>query len=158
MAAAGRSAVFREKHEEQGSPTIKASETWVLLVGLVFRVLFLCFHFILFYDLVKTLQVLACIRAARGQRRPPWNPHGGGGGWAQREGPESEQPTSLGVSVVKGWKMWLYSSAPAPPLTTCVTPSSYWTPLSLRFLTHKIMMMISTHCTGKIKYRVGKKR
>lgn len=101
MAAAGLSVMFRKKHKEQGSLTIKASETWVLLVGLVFQVLFLCFHFILFYDLVKTLQVLAYIRAARGQNRPPWNQHGGGGGWAQREGPKSEQSKSLGGSVVK---------------------------------------------------------
>lgn len=98
MAAAGLSVVFRGMHKEQGSLTMKASETWVLLVGLVFRVLFLCFHFILFYDLVETLQVLACIRAARGQSRPPWNQHGGDSEWAQREGPESEQFKSLGGS------------------------------------------------------------
>lgn len=49
------------------------------------------------------------------------------------------------------------SSASVPPHTTHETASSYWTPLSLRFLIHKIIMMITAHCDRKIKYRVGKK-
>lgn len=54
LSAVGVSVEFRGSHKEQCKLTIKISETCVLLVRLVFWALFLCFHFILLYGLVKT--------------------------------------------------------------------------------------------------------
>lgn len=54
ISAVGVSVGFRGSHKEQCKLTIKISETRVLLVRLGFSALFLCFHVILLYDLVKT--------------------------------------------------------------------------------------------------------
>ena len=150
MPAVGASAVFRGKHKEQGRLTIKASETCVLLIRLVFGALFLCCHFIPFYDLVKTFTGLSlCLF------------------WKETEQTslESARWWRMSQSSCSAWEavQWshrghgciaqlLFHHSPA-----AWPASSYWTPLCLSFLTHQMVIMIPTRYAGKTKHRVGQK-
>lgn len=100
MAAAGLSVVFRGKHEEQGSLTMKASD-----LGFISRISFLSalpvFPLYSPLWLSKDFTGPGLYPCRQGTEQTSLNRHGGGGGWAHRAGPESDQPKSVGGSGVK---------------------------------------------------------